>query len=933
MAELLELAERLPSPEPAAAEFQSQQAPESRTSTSAGAPGQSASLDALHSTMGNAAVHRLATDPQQASRPADPGPGPGLDVSFILKSSPQDPREQQDYVNEMTRFIRSALPTERVYEVDDLDGLLVDLLVIGADGERVRRLRIVGHGSHDRPGEPQYTHGGRVLTHDPGGRPVWIGADVVMAAARDPDNIRLMREVMTKDAVVEFWGCSLGRYAKSGRAWAALFQRSVLATTGHLEIDPWEFWMSLAPAGSRRLQADEKEVTDAAGRRWLVKRALTSAEAYSHGPQTSRAFEEFLLTRYRSLVAGGQISSVGDDRSAIIAHMQQMFDAQQGAVHELTVSTPSGKVGPAQRARWNQLWRIFQPQPIGAVIHGPGVQPRQPAPGTRDVPGPVKRHLPGPVKRHVPGAVKRHPPKAAERSEPVLSERAWAYRHPAGMVEQTGPGAWVFSNFDVGRSALKKEYAYQLDAIATLIGTAAVTGPVRISVDGYASASGPVDFNRRLSVSRADKVAAYLRERLGQAVVITASGHGVRGAQAPAGPENSASNRRVEIRFISPVRPSPPVREPLPAPALDQPAGWQVVGPARQEQGKGLADYLPGYSIEGKLSGALPSVPLGTDWLLIGEFELGLKLEFTTRIPIKAANALKDGKLDYQIKLQFAHSITVTGSLKEGKVGVQFGDLPLNPEIEAGIVSLLKNPELLRQELAKDPTKLFKVVSIKFSLPLFEPKVDLGQRIPELAGIGVKLKLQPKVVVSLAPSPALIARMATSLASRAAAAGPIAAGVVGGVGYTIFALYLIDQAHKRGERWADVVNFRRAYARRLAAEAADWRPGRGIASATGWQEARAEMLKARYHGGRPATEEERKYAAIAERTYTQEYEGWQSAEAAIRLLPVDQYDATMEALRKRFGTNYGPLLDAIFAKIGGASEDPIAPPAHLNQPW
>jgi hypothetical protein len=74
-------------------------------------------------------------------------------------------------------------------------------------------------------------------------------------------------------------------------------------------------------------------------------------------------------------------------------------------------------------------------------------------------------------------------------------------------------------------------------------------------------------------------------------------------------------------------------------------------------------------------------------------------------------------------------------------------------------------------------------------------------------------------------------------------------------------------------------------------------------------------------------------AALMEKTYTQEYEGWQNAEAAIRLFPVDEYDATMEALRKRFGTDYHSLLEAIFIRIGGASEDPIVPPANLNQPW
>jgi outer membrane protein OmpA-like peptidoglycan-associated protein len=860
--------------------------------------------------MGNAAVHRLVADPPEVSRPADPGQGPGLDVVFVFRSSPKDPREQQEYIRDMTSFVRSALPGERLYEVDDLDGLLAQLLVMGADGEWVRRLRIVGHGSHDRPGEARYTHGGRVLTHEPGGRQTWIGADVVMAAARDPDNIRVMGEVMTPDAVVEFWGCSLGGYEKSGQAWAELFQRPVAATTGHLEIDPWRYWILVAPAGSRRRGAGEREVTDAAGQRWLAKSAQTSAGVDKHGPQASHGFDEFLFARYQSLVADGQIPSVAGDRSAIVSHMRRMFDAQHGAVHELAVSTPSGRVGPGQRARWSRLWRIFEPLPLGAPLHGPDKQPSAPKPG-----------------RPKPGAS-----KAVKRPGPVLSERAWADRHPAGRTQQTGEGAWALWNFDVGRSGLKREHARQLDAIVKRIAASAGAGAVEVSVEGYASASGPADFNQQLAIARADHVAAYLRQRLGHAVIIAASGHGIRGPQALGKPEDSAGNRRVEIHVTSPVRPSLRAREPLPAPVLDQPAGWQIVGPAHEKQGKSLADYLPGYSIEGKFSGALPVFPLGTDWLLVGEFELGLKLEFTSRVPIKVANSLKEGKWDYQIKTQFAQGFTVSGSLSEGKLGVRLDKVPLNPELEFGIGDLLRKPELLREKIAKDPKKLFKVVSIKFTLPMFEPEADLGKRIPALAGIGVKLKLQPKAIISLVPSPALLIRMAAWLGPRAgAAAGPIAVGVIGGVGYTILALYLIDQAHKRGERWADVVNFRRAYARRLAAEAADWRPGRGITSTKGWDEASKEMLKARYHGGAPATAEEGRKAALFERTYTQEFEGWQSAEAALRLLSAEHYDATMETLRKRYGTAYQSLLEGIFTGIGGASEDPIALPGNLAE--
>jgi outer membrane protein OmpA-like peptidoglycan-associated protein len=921
MAELLAVAQTFASPEAATPESEQRRETESGRSVPTAAEKQRTPHDELQHAVGNSAVQHMAADPPEVSRPADPGQGPGLDVVFVFKSSPEDPPEQREYIRDMTSFVQSALPGERLYEVDDLDGLLVQLFVMGADGEPVRRLRIVGHGSHDRPGEAKYTHGGKVLTHDPGGRPTWIGADVVRAAARDPGNISVMNKVMTPDAVVEFWGCSLGGYEKSGQAWAALFHRPVAATTGHLEIDPWRYWILLAPVGSRRRGTGEREVTDAAGRRWLAKSARTSAEVDKQGSQASRGFDEFLFVRYQSLVADGQIPSVAGDRSTIVSHMRRMFDAQHGAIHELAVSTPSGPVGPGQRARWNRLWRVFEPQPIGPAVRSPDKQPGLPKPKPK----------PG-LPKAKPGLPKPGASKTTGRSEPVLSEKAWADRHPAGRTERTGEDAWALWNFDIGRSGLKQEHTRQLDAISTTITASAAAGTVRVSVEGYASASGPPAFNLHLSIARAARVAAYLRQRLGHAAVIAASGHGIRGPQTPGQLEDSAGSRRVEVRITSPVRPSPPVREPLPSPIPAQSAGWQAVGSADQKQGKALADYLPGYSIEGKFSGELPGFPLGTDWLLVGGVELGLKLEFTTKVPVTVANSLKEGKWDYQIKTQFADAFTVSANPKEGKISLRFDEVLLKPEIEAGIGDLLSKPELLMEKIAKNPDKLFKVVSIKLTIPMFEPKVDLGQRIPALAGIGVKLKLQPKVIVSLVPSEVMLLRMAAWLASRAGAAGgPIVAGVIGGVGYTILALYLIDQAHKRGERWADVVNFRRAYARRLAAEAADWRPGRGIASTRGWDEASKEMLNARYHGGAPATAEEKKNAALFERTYTQGYEGWQSAEAALRLLQVDQYDATMEALRKRFGTAYGSLQEAIFNRIGGASEDPIVLPANIAE--
>jgi hypothetical protein len=40
-----------------------------------------------------------------------PWQGAGPDVVFVLTSSVEDPKEQQDYIRDMTNYIRSALPS------------------------------------------------------------------------------------------------------------------------------------------------------------------------------------------------------------------------------------------------------------------------------------------------------------------------------------------------------------------------------------------------------------------------------------------------------------------------------------------------------------------------------------------------------------------------------------------------------------------------------------------------------------------------------------------------------------------------------------------------------------------------------------------------------------------------------------------------------
>src|SRR5271166_1777822 len=94
MAELLAVAQTLASPEAAPPESEQRRETESGRSVPTAADQQRRPHDELQHAVGNSAVQHMAADPPEVSRPADPGQGPGLDVVFVFKSSPEDPPEQ-----------------------------------------------------------------------------------------------------------------------------------------------------------------------------------------------------------------------------------------------------------------------------------------------------------------------------------------------------------------------------------------------------------------------------------------------------------------------------------------------------------------------------------------------------------------------------------------------------------------------------------------------------------------------------------------------------------------------------------------------------------------------------------------------------------------------------------------------------------------------
>jgi outer membrane protein OmpA-like peptidoglycan-associated protein len=512
------------------------------------------------------------------------------------------------------------------------------------------------------------------------------------------------------------------------------------------------------------------------------------------------------------------------------------------------------------------------------------------------------------------------PAAEAERASAESAEVEWSRLHPAGFVENPAPGRWILWNFDVGSARLKAAHRRGLDTIASAVEAMTTSGaPPRVSVEGFASASGSAAGNTRLSILRAQQVEAYLRGKPGNGGLITASGLGVRTQRGEADFASLARSRRVDVTISTVASPPALSRVPLPPPRLE-PKGTPKAITRTVEEGRRFPGLHPsGFAVEWKdIRIQLPKASIGPYWEVQAEGEVVVKLEVTTPVHSTVVAEIKGGKLDFKAKEEAGPiSWAITS---KGAIAVQFKDGLLQPQLDINVIKLLSEPAELLEALAKEPDKVLAIASLKFtSLDRKWVEKNLGRFHPLLAGVEGKVQISPKLIFNFGPSRALLARLTASLASRLApAAVPIAGGVVGGAALTILALYLVNEAHKRGERWAEVANFRRGYARRLAAEAADWLPGRGIGSTTGWEAAREVMLRSR-----------RADPGLFEKGYAQLYDGWQAADTAIKLLPVESHDAAMKALRSRFGTSYFQLEAAIYDRIGGASKEPIRPPTDI----
>ncbi len=879
-----------------------------------------------------------------ASRPADPGVGEGIDVTVILLSGRGDKPKLKAYIEALRTYVHAALPAERVLEVDGLPGLVARLFVLRADGERVRRLRIVGHGSKE----------GAVLTHDDAGAGAWLGPQELLAAARDPENAEMMRGVMAPGGIVEFWGCSLGGHEASGRALATLIGAPVIATPGKFGFEGGD------PLGFSH-----------------------SSQVAAFGPEAVRAFNKALLGWYEKLVAQGGIPPVEGGTRERLAYMRRMFDAERGRIIHVSVRAQErGRLGPrvtpASGDAWNRLWRRFEPltaeelggtprssvpaqvpsTPVPAPTPAPEPQPA-PTPEAAPPPAPAPAPAPEPATpapapepatpapapepatpapapeptspepapeptspEPAPAAPARAPEPAPAAPVPAAPQAATEGPAPApeAAAEQPAParakapppqahvtvesGRWILWGFPVGSPGITGAHRTALDEIAGRVGAPSGAGAT-VQVNGHASATGAPALNATLSARRAEAVADYLAERARTKVPrsrIRSAGHASSAPWAEGGGE-LARNRRVEVRIAAPAAPAAEPREPLPAPE---------VAPAEEPAPIRAADVVPGAEFELKWSEwkvpGLPRVPVGPV-ILYPTLQAGVKVKILSRLPAAATVTWERGKgWTVGAKAKLGESVNL--KFTKSDITATFNKLPLKPEVKVDLAKVLTPP--------------FAGVTISFTpIPIPPLKFDLGTYVPALSGLRVQLEGTVKLKVGVGPGPGLLAAAEAALPGAGAeiAAGGLYAGgiagaaVIGGAAYTGLALYAIDRAHKRGEAWAAIVNVRSGYAWRIAAEAADRRADGGRAvSARNWDEARRQVTGFRHSG---------------ERAYAQGYAGWNLAQEALDRTPADRRDAALAALKER-NRDLAAIQRDVFQRAGGIAEDGAPPPPTLE---
>lgn len=436
---------------------------------------------------------------------AEPIPGEGLDVIFVV----DDPV----FVADIVKYVQAVFPdSDSQQSVTSLEELFDALDLIGKH-DRIKRLRLVTHGwvPKEHPTE------GWVKFNDEKGGHHWVTPKAVTRFARSQKTRRIIERVMAPGAVVEFWGCNIGRSESAGQAWANLFQSTFAATTETFRTGFLRF--SVPRKKGLRGAPDPNRPG------WVY--AQHSGQV---PPEHQQEFEEFLLRTYAELVLNKDIQPVAEANR--VAYMKELFDRSFGDIRYLQITKKDDRdakhpIRPSQQKEWGELWRSWSGR---AEALPTDIPVREPDAASLEQ---LFANSPKP----------KAPPRATQ------SGRArQAVDCDVTDSSPSGPFQGVVA-FGPGSADVVGAGADALSRFALSVG--GPSAPVRVRVDGYASMDGSDAYNLDLSCRRAQAVKdALLQRHRFPASQIQTHAHGETSEFARA---NLASNRVVVVS-ATPVR-------------------------------------------------------------------------------------------------------------------------------------------------------------------------------------------------------------------------------------------------------------------------------------------------------------------------------------------------------------------------------------------
>lgn len=282
-------------------------------------------------------AHRVALSPVagpvlQMDKPAEEAPA---------QAAPQAPRiltviiraPDDKFTQDVSDYVRKTLNDPNVLEVDNLGQVFQYLdSVKKAKGPKIAGIRLVAHGS---------TTGGISMKLKGETTRRFVTAQELEKMATDANLPAIASGVMEKDATVEFWGCYVARSDTATTALSTMFGAEFRSLEGELKTG-FDAFQRPPDKGEKGWQivTSSHEVDDRAKSNRNLK----------------RSFEEWLLARYRTLAANGDITPQASREDRLKA-MRELFDRSGGRIKQLVIQDKNQVVQRKDKAAWLKKWK------------------------------------------------------------------------------------------------------------------------------------------------------------------------------------------------------------------------------------------------------------------------------------------------------------------------------------------------------------------------------------------------------------------------------------------------------------------------------------------------------------------------------------------------------------------------------------------------